>query len=51
MFQRLRWTARLGLWPFKKYSWLANLGIWRGIQYYYRFRKRRAVPTFGAISA
>jgi len=43
--------ARLGLWPFKKYSWLANLGIWRGIQYYYRFRKRRPVPTFGAIGA
>ena len=41
--------ARLGLWPLKKYSWLANLGIWRGIQYYYRFRKRRAVPKFDAI--
>lgn len=36
---------RLGLYPFKSRAWVANLAIWKGVQFYYR-KKRRQVPAF-----
>jgi len=36
---------RLRLVPLKWRSWVANVAIWKGIQYYYR-KRRRQVPAF-----
>jgi len=36
---------RLKIWPLKSRAWVANLAIWKGIQYYYR-KRRRPVPAF-----